>query len=238
MSPLHRAIALATSVLTLIAGGGVLTGLWLPDANGTMRALLVVTVLFAATLAIAPRFGSWSDLGVNRPADWHRCRLLLVPSAVAVSPLVLGVELPAANSVWVLVVGYALTGVTEELLWRGICQRVLAPLGPARSVLVAAALFGTVHLGNVFFRDNVALVLAQAWGAFCFGVGYGAVRARIHTIVPLMVLHGVTDLAAAIGALSKIPMLVAEDVVLLTLGVLVLRQSSLRGPRRAAVAAS
>lgn len=226
MSPLRRALALWTVVLATIAGGGLLTGLLLPDADGTMRALLVLTVLFAITLGIAPRFGTWSELGVNRPADRRRARLLLVPAAVAISPLALGVDVPAGEDVLVLLVGYALTGVTEELLWRGICQRVLAPLGLRRSVLITAALFGTAHLANVFFRDNVALVLAQAWGAFCFGVGYGAVRTRIGTIVPLMVLHFVTDMAAAVGALPKIPMLVAEDVVLLSLGIVLLRRTA------------
>jgi membrane protease YdiL (CAAX protease family) len=224
MSPLRRGLIFGAGILAVTAGGGALSALWLPDVDGTTRALLVVTVLFAASLAVAPRFGTWADLGVNRPEVWRHQGLLVVPALVAVSPLAVGVDLPGGDTLLVLVVGYALTGVTEELLWRGVCQRVLAPLGPARGVLLTAALFGTVHLSNVFFRDNVALVLAQAWGAFCFGVGYGAVRARIGTIVPLMVLHFVTDLAAAVGALPKIPMLVAEDVVLLTLGLVLLRR--------------
>jgi len=222
---MRRALGLWAAVLAVTAGGGVLTGLWLPEADGTIRALLVVFVLFAASLAIAPRFGTWADLGVIRPVAWDE-RLLLVPAVVAVSPLLLGVDLPGADDLVVLVVGYALTGVTEELVWRGICQRQLAPLGGVRSVVLTAALFGSVHLANVFFRDNAALVLAQAWGAFCFGIGYGAVRSRIGTIVPLMVLHFVTDLAAAVGALPKIPMLVVEDVVLLTLGVVLLRRGT------------
>jgi hypothetical protein len=41
-----------------------------------------------------------------------------------------------------------------------------------------------------------------------------------------MALHFVTDLAAAVGALPKIPMLVAEDVVLLTLGLVLLRRGA------------
>jgi len=224
MSPIRRAVTFWLAVLAITAGGGALTALLLSDVDGTTRALLVVTVLFAAALAIAPRFGTWAALGVNAPGEWRHRRLLLVPAAVAVSPLVLGVDLPSGGTLLVLVVGYALTGVTEELLWRGICQRILAPLGSTRGVLLTAALFGTMHLSNVFFRDNVALVLAQVWGAFCFGVGYGAVRARVATIVPLMLLHFVTDLAAAVGALPKIPMLVAEDVVLLTLGLVLLRR--------------
>jgi membrane protease YdiL (CAAX protease family) len=95
---------------------------------------------------------------------------------------------------------------------------VLGPLGAGRAVLITAALFGLAHLGNLVYRDSAAMVLAQAWGAFCFGVGYGALRHRTGTLVPLMVLHFVTDLAAAIGAVPTIPTLVAQDVVLLGMG--------------------
>lgn len=120
--------------------------------------------------------------------------------------------------------GYLFTGIAEELLWRGIVQRTLAPLGTTRAVLLTSALFGAAHLANLVFRDHPGLVLAQAWGAFCFGVGYGAVRARIDTIVPLIGLHLVTDLAAAVGAMPKIPTLVAQDVVLLGFGLVLLRR--------------
>jgi hypothetical protein len=41
-----------------------------------------------------------------------------------------------------------------------------------------------------------------------------------------MVLHMLTDLFAAVGALPKIPILVGQDVVLLVFGLLVLRRGS------------
>jgi hypothetical protein len=69
----------------------------------------------------------------------------------------------------------------------------------------------------------VTLVAAQAVGAFCFGVGYAAIALRIGTIWPLMVLHALTDLFAAVGALPKIPILVGQDIVLLIVGLWLLR---------------
>lgn len=220
--PLARAFALWVVVMVVTVGGGLLTRAYLPGVDGMVRALLVVEVLFGLTLAAAPWFGSWSELGVNRPREWSSRSLLILPLVLAVSPLALGVRSVPADVLLVLVVGYSLTGFTEELVWRGFAQRLLAPLGSTRAVLVGAAFFGAAHLANVVFRDSVALVVAQAWGAFCFGVAYGALRHRTRTIVPLMVLHAVTDLAAAVGALPKIPMLVAEDVVLLALGLVLL----------------
>lgn len=221
MTPLRRALALWVAVLGLVAAGGVLTLVLLPDVGATMRALLVTEVLFAAVLLARARWWSWEQVGMTRPALRSHRGVLAFLTVVALSPLVGGVRTPA-DGILVLLVGYALTGFTEELLWRGIVQHELRPLGPVRSVLLTAALFGASHLANVFFRDGVAIVLAQCWGAFCFGVAYGAVRNRIGSIVPLMVLHAVTDLAAAVGALPKIPVLVAEDVVLLTFGLVLL----------------
>lgn len=226
---LARAGGLWAATMAVIVGTGLLTATAMPTASGTVRALLALEVLFALSLVSARLFGTWRQLGVNRRPEWRNLSLLLVPLAAAVSPLVLGVRPIAGGELLMLVVGYTLTGITEELMWRGFALRLLIPVGQVRAVVIAAALFGAAHLGNVFYRDNVALVLAQAWGAFCFGLAYGALRHRIGTIVPLMVLHAVTDLAAAIGRMPKIPTLVAEDVVLLCLGVVLLAR-----PRRAA----
>jgi membrane protease YdiL (CAAX protease family) len=186
--------------------------------GGEERAFVACAVLAGIVLAVAPRFGSWTELGVTAPRHWRRPALFVVPSLLALSPLVLGVAPVSAGRLAFLVVAYAVTGVMEELMWRGVVQRVLGPLGAGRAVLITAALFGLAHLGNLVYRDGAAMVLAQAWGAFCFGVGYGALRHRTGTLVPLMVLHFVTDLAAAIGAVPTIPTLVAQDVVLLGMG--------------------
>ena len=213
-------------VLAVIVTGGLVTRAAMPDASGTNRALVVLVVMTTMTVAVRPWFGSWSDLGVNGPRDWARPALLVLPLLLALSPLMFGIRHVGPSTWALLVVGYVLTGFHEELLWRGIAQRLLDPLGPARGALVASALFGCAHLGNVLFRDNVALVAAQAWGAFCFGVGYAALRRRVQTLVPLMVLHMLTDLSAAVAAGPVILVLVAQDVVLLTVGVVLLTRDA------------
>ena len=217
--------------LTITVGGGFITKAAMPGTSGTMRALVATAVLSAAVLAVRRWYGPWAALGVNRPAAWAKMGLLVLPLLLALSPLAFGVRSLGASTWLVLLVGYALTGFTEELAWRGIAQRVLRPLGPARGPVVASALFGLAHLGNVLYRDSVALVAAQAWGAFCFGLGYAALRQRTGTIVPLVALHLLTDLCAAITAGPSIALLVAQDVVLLTLGAVMLRQDS-RAARR------
>ena len=228
MTPPRRAVALFAGYVAISLGVG--TALLPLGLDGQTRALIACAVLTVVVIAVAPRFGTWRELGVTAPRQWQRPAQLVVPTLLALSPLVLGVAPLSAGRLAFLVTGYALTGVLEELMWRGIVQRVLAPLGNARAVLLTAALFGAAHLGNLVYRDSAVLVLAQAWGAFCFGVGYGALRARTGTIVPFVVLHFVTDLAAAVGAVPAIPVLVAQDVVLLGLGLWLIRPAKVAAP--------
>ena len=211
--------------MVVTVGASVLLSVLLPGATGEARAFVALVLVVVLLLVLAPRFFSWRELGVNGPRHWRHVGLLAVPAVLSVTPLVLGVEDPGPSRLAFLTVGYLLTGFGEELLWRGLVQRILAPLGVVRAVLLSSALFGAAHLANLAFRDSPGLVLAQAWGAFCFGVGYGAVRSRTNTVVPLMVLHLVTDLAAAVGAVPKIPVLVAQDVVLLGFGLVLLRRT-------------
>jgi membrane protease YdiL (CAAX protease family) len=231
LSPARGALLIFATMLAITVTGGFVTRALLPDASGTTRALIVLVVLTVIAVAVRPWFGSWHALGVKRPWLGGRPALLVLPLVLALSPLVAGVAPQSASTWLLLVVGYALTGLMEELVWRGFAYRLLEPLGPARGVLLGAALFGLAHLGNVLYRDSVPLVLAQAWGAFCFGVAYAALRRRCGALVPLMVLHFLTDLCAAATAGPSIAFLVAQDVVLLVLGLVLIVRDSRAGKR-------
>jgi membrane protease YdiL (CAAX protease family) len=160
-------------------------------------------------------------------ARWRHRELLVLPLALSCLPLAAGLRADGDGAALaVLVVGYLLTGFTEELVWRGTVLQLLGPVGDRRAVLVASLLFGSAHLANVLFRGSVSLVLAQAFGAFCFGVGYSAIRLRTQALVPLMVAHLLTDLLPHLSRLPAIPVFVAQDVVLLAVGLVLLRRSS------------
>src|SRR4051794_8327292 len=225
--------ALALLVLVgqwLVVGLGALVAAFvLADADGITRSLVasVAVLIFSVVVAraVAVRDGGWRSVGLTHPREWRDTKLLVVPALITLVPLLGGVRSIEGGTVAVLVTGYVMTGFMEELLWRGAVQRILAPIGTAKAVWFGSALFGAAHLTNVLFRDSVGLVLAQAFGAFCFGVGYAALRWRTNTIWPLMVLHLATDLFAAIGGLPKIPVLVGQDVVLLVLGALMIRKA-------------
>jgi membrane protease YdiL (CAAX protease family) len=229
LSPRALTVLVYVGNAIVIVLGAVVAKALIPDADGLTRSLVasVGALLFTVVVAraVAVRSGGWSAIGFTRPRQWRDTRLLVVPALITLVPLLGGVRSIEGGTVAVLVAGYALTGFMEETLDRGVVQRLLAPTGTAQAVWLGSVLFGASHLTNVLFRDSVALVLAQAFGAFCFGVGYAALRWRTNTIWPLMVLHFCTDLFAAIGGLPKIPVLVGQDVVLLVLGAVLIRRS-------------
>lgn len=207
-------LGLFAGVVLATAAVGVVGGPVLPDP--LLRALGGIVVLTIGALVVRPWFGDWSALGVRWRVE--RPWLLLLPAVLALAPLAAGVRLPDGSTLAVLVVGYLLTGFTEELLWRGMVLRALERSRPLVAVVGGSTLFGLSHLANLLYRDNPGLVFAQVWGAFCFGVGYAALRRSTGSILWLMVLHAVTDFAGAITAGPALVFFVAQDVVLLGFG--------------------
>lgn len=227
-SPLPLTLLVYVGNALVIVAGAYAAAALFPDADGLTRSLVasVAALLYTVVVAgaVAVRDGGWAGLGLTHPRYWRNLKLLAVPALITLAPLAGGVRSIEAGTAAVLLAGYVITGFMEELLDRGVVQRLLAPTGTAKAVWLGSALFGASHLTNVLFRPSVGLVAAQAFGAFCFGVGYAALRWRTNTIWPLMVLHFATDLFASIGGLPKIPVLVAQDVVLVALGAYLIRK--------------
>lgn len=207
----------AGQVLCVILGALILRAL-APSLSPLVASLIVTAVVAVGVVLFVAAGHWWWAVGLNRRRHWRRLPLLILPAVLAVVPLLGGLRSIAAGTVLVYVVGYALTALMEETWYRGAVLHVLAPVGPTAAVLTSAGLFGAAHLANVLFRPDVPLVVAQAVGALCFGVGYGALRLRTRTLWPLIVLHLATDLFARIGGWPTIPILVAQDVVLLCYG--------------------
>jgi membrane protease YdiL (CAAX protease family) len=221
--PIRAAVALTLAWLVVATALFLVIRAVAPGLDSFERAILPIAVVAVLVVALVARLGWWREIGINAPSDWRATGLLILPAVIVVAPLAGGVTVPDGGTLLLLVVGYVLTGVAEESFSRGVILRVLAPLGAVRSVVLMAALFGVMHLGNVVNRDSMAIVLAQSVGAFAFAVGYGALRLRTNTIVPLMALHFGHDLVLQLTNLPLIPVDVAQDVILLGYGIWILR---------------
>jgi len=224
--PRRAAVALGAANITATVAGALAVAALFPHASEWTARLVVLIALTAAVTALLAATGRWHTAGFR--ARVIQSRLLVLPAAVALAPLVGGVQLPGAGMLTVFVVGYAVTGFFEEALFRGLILGVLRPAGVWPAVWMSSGLFAAAHLPNVLFGQAPAITVAQAVGTFCFGVGYAALRLRTGSVWPLMVLHFLTDLLLRIGALpvwAHWTVMVGGDTLLLVYGLVLLRRN-------------
>lgn len=214
-------VALAWVGLALAAG------FWgprlVPDAGALEIGLFVIaliSIVAAVALVAGGRAGAMGVWAKPRAA-----RLLVLPAALTLLPFAGGFAVPGAGLLAVLLLGEALTGFAEELVFRGFILDWLAARGPRAAATISAVIFGATHLPNILIRHQVGPILGQAVGAACFGFGYAALRHRTGSLWPLMVLHFATDLFLRLGGLPVIPVAVAQDVVLLGYGLWLFRDA-------------
>ena len=227
--PRRVAVALGAANITATVIGALGVAALFPEASEwTSRLAVVLALAVAVTALLVTTRGR--DVAAFR-VRVRNPRLLVLPAAVALAPLLGGVDLPGARTLAVFVLGYAVTGFFEEALFRGLILGVLRPSGVWPAVLISSALFAAAHLPNMLFGQAPAITIAQAFGTFCFGVGYAAVRLRTGSVWPLMVLHFLTDLLLRIDALpawAHWAVMVGGDTLLLVYGLVLLRHASLR----------
>lgn len=224
--PVGTAVVLAVAPVTVTIAVGLVPGPMLGDATQLTRRLIAVLVVAAAALLVVGRPGAWRRTGAAGAATWRDVGVLAVPTAVALAPALTGFAIPATGMLAVLVVGYAATGVFEELWHRGVILDTLRPVGMRRAAVVGGALFAASHLGNIAFGQPVMVSLAQSVGAFCFGIGFSVFRWRTDAVWLLVAIHGIGDLMFKITALHGSALwafLVGHDIAMLLWGLWCLR---------------
>jgi uncharacterized protein len=225
--PRRVSVALGAANIAATVAGALAVAALLPHASEWTARLVVLLALTAGVMAVLICTRGWRTAGFR--ARVARPRLLILPAAVALAPLVGGVHLPGGGLLTLFVLGYAATGFFEEALFRGLVLGVLRPAGTWPAVWISSALFAAAHLPNMLFGQAPAVTVAQAVGTFCFGVGYAAVRLHTGSVWPLMVLHFLTDLLLRIDALpgwAHWTAMVGGDTVLLVYGLVLLRRNA------------
>lgn len=222
--PVQRVLALTAVGLAVTAAGALVAELCAPDSDQLLRRLPVVLVLMVLSLVVARRAG-WRAIDAGGPSTWRSTGWLAAPLLVALVPLAWGWA-PDPSTLLALAVGYAATGVYEELWFRGLALRAALPLGPGRAASLTAVVFGLSHLANILFGQNVAVTAAQAVGAAAFGFGYAVLRMRTRALWFLAGTHALLDLLLHTtglhgGALWGV--MVGQDVVLFVVGLVALR---------------
>ncbi|MCD8095092.1 MAG: CPBP family intramembrane metalloprotease [Ruminococcus sp.] len=83
--------------------------------------------------------------------------------------------------------------IVEEVIYRGLVIKLLAPYGKGIAIFFSALSFGLMH-GNV----------SQAIPAFCGGLVYAMVAVKYNSIVPTIVIHFLNNLLASITDIGDV----------------------------------
>jgi membrane protease YdiL (CAAX protease family) len=102
-----------------------------------------------------------------------------------------------------LALGTAFVGFSEELLTRGLA--IVGGRGAMHEKWVwvfSGAIFGLIHVPNIFFGQSVASTAQQVVFAFAVGLTYYVTRRISGTLIVTMVLHAVWDFSTFIQGRS------------------------------------
>jgi len=151
----------------------------------------------------------WTAVGAVRPQNagllWPPVLVLMVYMGIA-----LRVGLPSWPIVVIVALNTAFVGVSEELMFRGIAlNATVRRYGVREGVLIAAALFGSLHVLNAITTHQLSIAIGQALVASLFGIWAGALRVRTGSVLPLIAIHWLWDglliLAGGPAALFALP---------------------------------
>lgn len=105
------------------------------------------------------------------------------------------------------ILSYIGTGLTEEILCRGIIQNIICDqLGRKNrksiivGILLSSVIFGVMHLGNLFADVSIQGVIVQAIYATFIGFYFGAIYARTKNIYSVSILHALLDTSSLFDA--------------------------------------
>lgn len=122
--------------------------------------------------------------------------------------------LPPRATLMMVALNTALVAISEELMFRSILlQGFLSRYALLPAVLLSSLIFGLAHAANGFATGDLAGALWQSAAAAMQGVGYAAIRLRIRSIWPMVLVHALWDFslmtatlaAAAEGETSVLP---------------------------------
>jgi len=173
--------------------------------------------------------GWWPEAGFNRSSQWRNLRLLIFPLIVCALTLSGGVFGSGPASLVSAFLTALVAAFGEEIVFRGLLWRALAPTGPVRAVILTSLLSGLLVLGRTATDGPWPEAVRLTALTLCGGFTYGALRWRITSIWPVILVHTAFAFAVSIATLGTItyPLI----MLLSTLGFIAYGLYLLRNPR-------
>ena len=204
-SPLLFTLVVWVIWLAITLGGQI----WQAGSGTSLDALATESIIYSVIAAIifllivVAYKKWWSEVGVKGPDDRRSLRLLWLPALLILILIVMGFTSGVASNVLLIIlINTLFVGISEELMMRGVLLHGFSfGRSAVSAVLIVAVLFGAMHALNGFLTGEFGPALFQAVMSVGLGVWVGALRVRLNTVIPVMILHGLWDFGVfAVGA--------------------------------------
>ena len=183
----------------------VIGGEWMQVEGGVISLGDLVSSQLVLALVAAPLFllavvahrNWWREVGFRFPSRLSELRLLWLPALFIAGffVLVAASGLPPGKALGFIIINTLLVGFSEELMFRGILLHgALSRFSVIAAVAICAIMFGAVHALNGVLTGDFVAASAQALQATLFGVWIAALRLRLNSIWPVIVIHTLWDL--------------------------------------------
>jgi uncharacterized protein len=164
--------------------------------NHIILGVLVATIFLPGTITYLKW---WPQVGWKGPDNLPGLRLLLPQAMLLLFMLVfvLFTGLPPTRVLIIVIINTLMVGISEELMCRGILfYGASSSFGIWRAVWITAIIFGAGHILNGLITGDFIASAVQAFFACMFGFWMAALRVRLDTIIPGIVIHWVWDCLA------------------------------------------
>jgi membrane protease YdiL (CAAX protease family) len=175
----------------------ILSNMKSPDTLFWALAILLALGLLVWT-------GWWREAGFNRLSQWRNLRLLWFPLLVGALTLSGGVFISGLASLASAFLTVLVATFGEELVFRGLVWRALAPMGPVRAMVLTSLLSGLLILGRTATDGPWPEAARLTALTICGGFTYGALRWRTTSIWPVILIHTAFAFAVDIATLGTI----------------------------------
>lgn len=162
--------------------------------------LIANTCLALIFAALLTGMHWWREVGFRALPSRRTLWLYTLPFVPVLGNLIFGIKAQGWGHILTYLVLATLVGFVEEVAFRGLILRALAPRGLWRAAILSAILFGLAHSMNALAGSNSAYVLLQIGYAMAFGFGWASVTLRTGVLWPLVIIHGLIDFAGFTAA--------------------------------------
>lgn len=202
----RRALPLIAFIVTSIAGVNVAAaGIanTLPDLSRGLIEMIVELLLAVLAIIMLTVLHAWRRVGfrvLTHVKDLRLYWFALFPLLPALPAAVVGIAGMRLSDVAYFLTLACLVGFAEEVFFRGLLLRALAPSGLWRAAILSSVVFGAMHMLNLLSGADMAATLLQTVYSAAFGFGFAAVTLRTGVLWPVIMIHALIDFAGFAAA--------------------------------------